>query len=310
MSVKTAYAIRRGCCRVATGVTLVLVLLAPYGVQAQSKPKEYPEVALSAGAQPQYAALAMDPWKSRVAYILFDGNLAAGYRRVYVWIPDDARYGRPVALAVGEGDRFGPIEVRVEHDQDVSRVRWALTAQKRTAGGSHQQFDYATGKTTTVTTEQRDYVQFGGMANLAHGNRLDLVGQKDFPLDITVGSGLSVVADWASVGAPAAPWEHLNYRVQPRAEAAGEEATIVLTGVSNAQIRSLPEESLVEVKVRPYLEDPISSASYSADALSRSVAVTVPYGWYTVSWKLECAMLSGNVTGTTGVFPVSKPVAP
>ncbi len=302
--------VRRRCCMAAYAAMVGLMFMPLYRVQA-AKPKAFPEVALSAGSQPRYAALALDPWKSRVAYLLFDGNLAAGYARVYAWIPDDARYGRPVVLTRAEGSSFGPLDLRVEYEDEVSRVAWMVATTKRTVGGgTHSRVNYATGKTTTVTSEQRDVVGFSGTANLAFGNRFDIVGQSDFPLDIMVNRNLAVVTEWNKLGAPVAPWENLSYSVQPRAQAVGEDARIVLTGTLNATIRSLPEEALVDVKVRPYLEDPIASTSYAAEDLSRGVAVSAPYGWYTVSWNFECAPLSGRLTGTTRVFPVSKPGAP
>ncbi len=295
----------------ARSAAVVTVLAAACTCFVQAKPKAYPDVALSAGSQPRYGAVAMDAWKSKVAYLLFDGNVSNGYARVYVWIPGDAKYGRPVAFGSPGGSRFGPFQVQVENEGEISRVAWILAAQKHAqTGGTHTHFDYATGKATTVTRQAWERVNFSGTANLARGEKMDMVGQSEFPLDITVGGGLQVFGEWKDVGAPYAAWEHLNYRVGGRPEAGPEEkGRLVLTGVLNAKVRSLPEEAVVEVKVQPYLEDPIVTATYGVDELARGIPVSAPYGWYTISWKLDCEWLTGRLTGTTGVFPLSKAVS-
>jgi hypothetical protein len=191
-------------------------------------------------------------------------------------------------------------------------VTWSFSTRTGThKGGTRTQThkDYATGKTTTrtVTTESRTFANFSQSVNFKRGNRLDMVGQSDFPLDISLGGGLPVSGDWKGVRGAHAPWENLNYRVSASPSRGDGEGAVVLKGSLGAKVHALPDDAVVEVKVSPYLEHPVHTQAYEARALAAGVTVPIPYGWYTVSWTFECELLTGRFTGSSGLFPLARP---
>ena len=76
---------------------VVVMLVA--ATQAPGKPglpAQFPEVALAPGSEPHYGVMLADPFTNQYAFVLFDGSRKSGYGRMYVWVPGDPKYGKPV----------------------------------------------------------------------------------------------------------------------------------------------------------------------------------------------------------------------
>ena len=275
------------------------------------KPKEYPDMPLAEGAKPRYAALAVDAWNSKVAYILFDGNVKDGYRKMYVWIPGDPKYGSPLAMTSTDSNNFGPFTILSSHDRQNSSVSWKLTSDKRTwtSGGTRTSVDYVTGKEVTSSTPVETHADsvFTFQVDYALGSSTSTA--KKFPLDISISDGLSTSESWEKVPPPLTPWETRSFSMSatPVPGDGDKEGQLHFKGQFNCTVRSLPEDAEVTLVVRPYMEPPIYSNTVSAaEAFGNGVSVSVPYGWYNFFWIFQCNGLKASSQGQHSLYPLSK----
>lgn len=271
-----------------------------YAVAAEEVPEEFPEVALSAGSKPRYTALALDEEIDQVAYVLFDGNVTDGYRKIYVWIPGDPKYKNPVAIrTTAEGNNFPPFERTQsvkDKDKDKASISWRLAWRTRRSGGKRTRVDYATGKTTTTTSKVVTYAVFPFTVDYAYGRHTGLArGSSKAPLDISIHGELRVSDTWEELPKALAPWKKVYFNMTRTAQYEKEKGRLLFKGRllhshhRPCTVRSLPEDTEIILSINPYLEAPVYSNMLSvAEAFADGVGVELPYGWYRYRWSFKC----------------------
>lgn len=294
--------------RVVLELVLCLVLLPVLSIAVSEKPKEFPKVDLAGGSKPRYAAIAMDETQSKVAYILFDGNINSkdGYK-IYVWIPDDLKYKNPVAMRAIDGNKFSPLSIGGPIlKKDVASISWQLRWETRCSPDTD--VDYVTGKTTKLKVVT--YPVFGFSIDY-------LRGQGRAAVDITIHGEMSTSDTWEKLPNVLAPWDHVNFMMTFQPVYKKEKGRIqfkgnLYYGYWGCTVRSLPDDSEIMLTVSPYMEPPIYSNTLSvAEAFGTGVDVEVPYGWYNFTWSFTCDNLKTQ-SGYWGIYswpyPFSKPV--
>lgn len=283
--------------RVVAAVLAIGAAVAGFAQESSSgggKPKEFPKVAFEAGSQPRYAALGMDSWTGTTAYVVLDGTRSNGYSRMYVWIPGDRQYGKPVELRMlSEGNVFAPIERKDANEEEKSEIRWRVGhARRGRSAGSETYVDYATGQTRTRSWGASSGFVIVFNVDFAHGDRHALPGMSGgLPVDLTLRGDLPTYESWEKVPASGfAPWTRLSMHLAHRvADGRNRDMAQVSlryagmhTGVGSCTVRSMPLNQDVVVTVTPYLEPPAYSNVVSlAELTQKGVDMEIPYGWYT-----------------------------
>ena len=302
-----------------TGTAVLLLSLWFAAAAAQAGPGGFPDVPLMEGSQPRYAVLALDAAGKKAAYLLFDGNTQAGYKRVYVWTPADRAFKTPRPLAISENNRFGPIgiELTPAEKQEKAQVVWQVSWSRRTVGGTHKRKDYATGKTITTTSERRTHSVFGFSCHFAHPPQEGAASPtSNPPLDLVMSGDMGTKTEWKQVGGPFAPWHRLTFGMSFNA-ARGEDTGRIrfkgrlYYGNRPCNVRSMPTHARVSLKVEPYMEKPVYENSVPAtEAMTQGIEVELPYGWYTFRWGMSCPPLKIRTHhhGIRWPWPFSKPL--
>ena len=285
---------RYGWARIAAAVAFLAAV-------AQAATIAFPSVPLAAGSEPRCAALRIDPFANRNAYVLFDGNVKDGYGRMYIWSPDEPRYATPQAVAVAEQNRFPALTFQSAVEREAAVVSWQIVWQKAKGGEGGNYFDYVTGKTVERERREFDYVNFYFQTDYARGPKEEAVNAKPaWPLDVTMRGDLGTPGSPTNLPPSLAPWEHLNYYMAVKPYY-GEKSKAGLAfvgklnyGGQECVVRSLPKDTEVRLVVAPYLEAPIrSNALTRAEALgAEGTKVDLPYGWYDLGWEFNCPGLA------------------
>lgn len=272
---------------------------------AETRPESFPEVALSTGSTPRYAAMHLDPWGRQIAYVLFDGNNESGYGRVYVWVPGHPQYGTPVLLAAGDGNRFPPVRQRTEHEDQTAEVLWTMR-WGRSGGGTHT--SYLTGE----TVERRRGIQFGYSIDYGRESR-HVRGSR---LALTIPGYFSTTPDWSEVSPGIAPWDNLRLQVNASRRADGQNMALRLSGRMWHQhpsrvcsFSTMPESFFnVDLSVSPYMKPALYSSELSFQELVHSgVEIFVEPRWYSIVWNYSLHPWLGAATRRGSDF---IPVAP
>jgi len=260
----------------------------------------FPDVPLVNGSEPRYTSLALDEKGERVLFVLFDGTVDAGYARAYLWIPSHPQYGRPVAVARGDGGVFPPVAVAPGPDANVDTT-WQLRAWSEDQAAQGEQtgkrHDYATGTTVEYKQEAREarrVARFGFVVRYRHAGASGRgVATATDLLDLEMGGDLPIGAKWTERPAPLAPWNQLHAQGTMelgRNEKTPDSGTIRLKTGLGCRVVSMPQDARVEFEVFPYLQDPVASESVPAmQALSAGFEAVVPFGWYQyrIRWNVE-----------------------
>ena len=285
-----------------TGKTILAVgvgLLASAAALAEvpSRTNEFPAVALAAASDPRYVVISVDPFTNRLAYVLYDGNVKDGYGRIYVWMPEDPKYGRPVSATVAEGNKFPPLTFTSTNGDEAAIVSWQLSWERRTSG-PRSYFDYTTGK----TVNQGDSVTYLALpfdVDYMRGDRSLLgAGGAAAPLDVRIHGEVGASAVWTNLPAAVTPWSQLNFWMDVKSEYYEKGGALSFTGRLYyahwpCTVHSLPKSAKVDLTVGPYLEGPSYSNTLThTEALVTGVKVEVPFGWYDIMWRFFCPGLS------------------
>jgi len=276
----------------------------------------FPDVDLAEGSIPRYVALATSPFdNSQAAYVMFDGDTDRGYKRVYVWVPDNLTYGRPKPFRINSEGNFGPVEFENRQDNLAGRLAWQLSWYRGSqTAGTVSHFDYRTGKNVTSTRKAGTWSVFGFMLNYAYGNPAKKKAAV-YPLDIIISGQLQpTTGNMTAFPAPLAPWENLAVSAehevyQGRKDEGGLRLT---TGLyrhnSKVEIRSLPDDAVIKLEVFPYLEDAVFSKDFTdwEDVFVKGVEVPLKYGWYEWQRTFSCDGLPPYDTGRGGLIPVAR----
>lgn len=318
------YEVRYGLAWLWAAVLTAVVLSGIRSVSLGAEASAFPDVPLVAGAQPLYAALALDEKGERAAFVLFDGTAEAGYGRAYIWMPGHTQYGRPVAISSDGNGTFPPIGVPAGGESPVDTT-WQLRVwiEERGAAGERmvKYHDYATGRTIEHKEAAREAMRvprFAFKVRYRHGGAYarDVAGATDLT-DIGIDGSLPVGSKWAERPAPFAPWNQLYLQGSVDLQRGGEDPDGGIMKVSVAlvhnpherrpcQIVSLLKDSRVNVEIFHYMEDPLVSESLSAaQALSAGFTSPVAFGWYQFRLKWNGGGL-GVQPFTRGVFPFGR----
>ncbi len=284
----------------------------------------FPDVPLVADSVPLFTTLALDETGEHAAYILFDGNADNQYQRAYVWIPNHARYGRPVTLSRGEGEFFPPLTIPVPDAPNVETT-WQLRAWNERHGGHGEhvrtRHDYLTGETISETIsarEERFIPRFDFRVRYRHAGRYarSLQNASD-ALDVLIEGRLSTGNSWDDRPDPDTPWHDLYLRFSVDEERLEEERH---TGrlvfqlhvghhrhhFGRARFTHIPDNARVQLDVSPYMEEPaFSEALPPARLLAGGFPVTLPYGWYEFKAALSVEGLTAT-PHTRSVFPFAR----
>jgi hypothetical protein len=289
------------------------------------RPDRFPEVSLQPKAVPLYLALAADPWTNRVAYILFDGNFKVGYKRYYVWIPGDVKYGTPFviqgqAAAPGKtpsapGEKvtsvtFAPLKLTAEQGAAESSMAWTLTWMNR--GGEHSWYNYANGKMDTYKVPDYSRVDFSLV--YGYGPRGYSTLSAVVPLDMTINGSAPASESWTNM-VTYLPWNQFSYTwVVPEMWPPWNSMHFYMTtkqinektkcrvrfdpklGLDSCQhwmepitVRTIPRDWSVLLVVSPYMGQPIYSNTVPASQCFKDgIEVDMPYGWYDLYWSMSC----------------------
>ncbi len=279
---------------------------------APVRPQSFPKVALLPGSIPYYASVMLDVQTNQIGYILFDGNVANGYERLYFWVPDDMNFRTPKIYKLNEETkRFGPIKFRPRHDQDDIDIVWSFGWSR--AGGAYEHFDYQTGQTRKGTTTV--YPQFWFYCDYACKPR-SAGARNDAQVDLTIPGPIGAHV-WTNMPAALQPWHTLNYYMTVKlvrekdATQARFAGQLYYGSGHRCVVRTMPRETVCTLTVAPYL----GQMSYSNDltwtqALIEGVNLKLDYGWYDMNWNIVCHGLRVyprlDAAVRANPFPVSR----
>ena len=294
------------------------------GKKPKPKPEKYPDIELSEGSVPHYAAVAMDSWDGEIAYLLFDGTVGLGFKKLYVWIPEDRKYGTPQGMTPnqeGAFPAFGP-ERPVINEDEKSMVKWRFrqSFHKRAAGSSSHR-DYVTGQTVTRSWQASQGYSLAFAVDFAHGNKRSAITlSHGLPMDVTISGSFGTQTDWKKIGGGFAPWTSLaidlNFQRAPAKDPKNSIVSFDSRGLSygntSCQVRSVPDDGRISLVISPYLDPPVySNAVTLAEVADGGLSAEIPYGWYGLrASKYKCGKYIYPVR-VHGVgrypFPLSMP---
>lgn len=302
-----------------------------HGSAQEAKPEEveaFPEVELSEASSPRYGVIPIDVWHpARVAYLLFDGNVNEGYKRMYVWIPGDRKYGRPVAMNANSDNQFRSLEFESRNEISgrggmQALVKYNFSYRRRTHSGLHRYFDYAKG----------EWVERGS-GKVTHSPRFDFLC--DFmvaprtgaamtsgraALDLGIYGSLGSSTTWEELPKVSRPWEELRIYMTRIATREGRRAVVrfqarlqyhSVDGWRNVDVRSLAEETEISLVIRPYMEEPVFEGVLSfEEAFGEGKPVDLPFGWYEYEWDMSSPGIKVLPRRDEHVTLVPQPLGP
>jgi len=268
------------------------------GRAAPKRPDKYPEVILDAKSEARYTAVALDTTGSQAAYLLFDGNVNKGYDRVYVWIPGDPKYDKPLSKKSGEQKQFSPFGINTKSDktkEDVT-INWQMAWYIH--GGRHDYWDYKVGK--MVKRDVGKYPRFPFNVHVLRKPSRAMAKPGTESVDIVIPGEIPTSTTWTNCPAPLAPWNKLRFDITTKREKAKEQdkgrfrflGRLLYWHWRECTVRSMPPETDITLMVSPYLEPPIYSNKLTAvDMFHKGITLEFPYGWYDVDWSIKCSGL-------------------
>ena len=267
----------------------VLALFMTFAAQGAERPKAFPKVDLLPGSIPYYAPVLLDTETNAVGYVLFDGNVSNGYERIYFWSPDDPSFRTPKMFRWNpEARRFGPAKFTPRHGKDDIKLDWWFGWGRR--GGAYEHFDYITG--TTRKGVGAVFPVFVFYCDYARQPRSGARGES--LVDITISGELNASV-WTNMPVAIQPWHTLNYYMGVKLVREKEAAPLahfdgrLNYGHSRIEVRSLPRETVCSLVVAPYMGVPIYSNDVTwSEAIVKGIDVKLEYGWYDLSWNMDC----------------------
>lgn len=273
------------------------------------RPKNFPDVKLAEGSNPRYCQVKLNSLSEQVAYILFDGNLANGYRGMYIWSPGHEEYDEPqYKLRDDQTGNYRPFKGEHIAGDVASITTWTIRYRTATQGGSY--VDYATGK--TITRKRRRVARFYFNVDLRQGpaRRSDREAGK-YPVDIGMSGYLPASDSWEDMPAILAPWEntYCSMSRQPvydkgegylrcKAHLRFHRYRGHRGGGSRVTIRNLPENAKVHMEIAPYLGETIYERNFTMEEIFMNhYDVRIPYGWYRMDWAFESDFFGAQSIG-------------
>jgi len=260
------------------------------------RPEKYPDVPLGAKSVPRYASVALDTDCSKVAYVCFDGNAVDGYSKMFVWVPDDTRYGKPKSLKSNEEKKYSPFGIKSRTTRSATKedvtiawgMRWYIHS------GTHTVFNYRTGE--KETRDVGNYPVFHFNVDFARTPpRSGVASMTDtVNIDIGIRGYLQTSMTWTNCPAPIVPWQKLSFYVTPKAVYERGKSFLRFKGRLSyyywwpCVIRKISKQTEVSLAVSPYLEDAVySNVVDTADLFRSGVLVELPTGWYDCNWGIK-----------------------
>lgn len=262
------------------------------------KPEGFPDVDLLGGSIPRYTAVVVDAWTKDVGYLMFDGNVEEGYPRVYIWVPGDMDYRRPVMKRVVGENEFSPFEFFSTGDGKQAVIEWQAKWGIRTHG-SYDRLDYKTGKMVHVERETTRTPAFFYRCNYMRAKgTVRTHTTKDFTLNIGIDGEFRTSESWEDLPEAIAPWEQLRFYMIRQQTPEEKRGKVLFRGRlqfwsinqwRDIVIRAFPEDAGATLSIRPYMEPPVYSNSFGVkEAFDTGVEVELPYGWYEYNWDFKC----------------------
>ena len=284
------------------------------------RPDKFPTVSLLPDSEPKYAALAANSSATKVAYVLFDGNIKTGYKRIHVWVPGDPKYMKPATLQVQqEGGKFAPIKFEEKTMAEQSTIVWTLSWVK--GGGDQTYTDYMTGQSKKVRVP--DYNLFSFNCDYVHKPRVSGARSSGgTTIDLGIPGSIDTADAWDKMTATLIPWQRLyHYMVVKTTTDKKDTGRVHLTGKishltthygwADVTVRAMPDEAVMTLCVSPYMGAPTYSNTLdSAKAFLQGVDIDLPYGWYDIAWDIDCEGLKSTQRSDhiyLQPYPVPKP---
>ncbi len=294
-------------CFLVTVVVAVFTAIPVQSVRADDeedaeRPDEFPSVPLTEDSAPRYAAVYLDPWREDILYVMFDGNRAQGYQRMYAWIPGSRDYANPEPLRVDADHNFRTISWQSEKDGEIASTAYTFRSWRTT--GTHRpgtRIDYITGE--REVRADRPFTNINIMLTLDYMRDRSPRGGAN-RLQISIPSpphGHTINLSTNLAGAkPQALWENVDfYWDVDRRHARGEDrAQLYIQGRATLGrhrharaiiLRSVPDGFFdLDIRIAPYMRSPIFQEIVPAyELVHEGMVVDVPFGWYTISYSVE-----------------------
>jgi|GEM_PF-5824993 len=310
----------------------VLAVMAAFGgselwgqtAGSAQKPAAFPTVPITAGATVRYSALPLDTWTGRVAYLLVEGDSTNGYSRLYVWIPNDSRFGRPVAYtarALADNPNrweFGEIQHSDASGEEKVSVRYSLYSLRQSRGaGSQETVDYLTGKTVTRSWEASTShsIWYRQQVGYAWGKDALRAREGEYPLELVHTTDLPLFETWEKVpmrglGAMSAIVEGRHQLFETRDREKGR-VVCQFTGFRAPTVIRAPMDGEVTFKIIPYMRDPIwEECRTLGEFQQKPFEAEIPYGWYNLAlsgFRYGSFSLGGVVATADTLVPLNRP---
>jgi hypothetical protein len=267
-------------------------------------PASFPKVNLSHGSEPRYMLIEMDSLKSQPAFLLFDGNLKDGYEHLFVWSPGDDKYGKkPISYRLEkETQDYTSFSSESQSNKVAAETRWTIKYRPETHGSSYR--DYKTGKMIEGKPTLLPCFYFEVELQRGPANRMERKGGK-WPLDISIPGRLYVVDDWQKLPPAEAPWTKVYCSISRDVTYGRKGGVLHCQGHLHywhdrwnnfaCTIKSLPDDTRVQLEVAPYLEKPIYAEDLKTEEIFlKPHDVDVPYGWYRILFTFKSAFFKAD----------------
>lgn len=279
---------------IVTGAAVFATVAA--AAETPERPEKFPDVPLGAKSVPRYASVALDTEGTEVAYVLFDGNVEDGYDKMFVWVPDDDRYGKPKSIKSDDEKIYPPFGIKSSTSRALTKEEVTIAWSMRwyIHSGRHRVRNYRTGE-----MEERDV----GNYPVFHFNvdferkppRMGIAAQEDsVNIDLGIRGYLKTSMTWTNCPNPVLPWKELDFYVTPEPAYERGKSFLRFKGRLSyyywwpCRIGQISDQTEITLTVSPYLEDPVYSDKVNAaDLFGEGVLVELPYGWYDCSWDIK-----------------------
>ncbi len=280
-------------------ILLTILSLSPAGAKAEGanearRPPAFPSLSQLRGTNIFYSAVALDTWTGKVAYLAFDGNSSTGFSRMFAWIPNDTRLGRPMEFkpkAVdGDPNRFifGEVENKALEGDEKVEMLWRFGTTRRVRGaGSSTSVDYVTGKTVAHKWGAATWheVNFSLKFGYAYGKTLSGL-EGGMPLELTHDGTLTLYNSWSNMPMPSTPISttiQARHALQETRDAKKGRLLCRFANYAGPSVTRAPQEGNVTFLVIPYMSEPVYSNTVAVGEFIKSGFDTeVPYGWYSL----------------------------
>ena len=264
---------------------------------------QYPEVILSAGSKPRYTVIDLDYKKGQPAYLLFDGDVTNGYKRMFVWSPGHEKYNEPVVARLREETQtYREITTESVEGDEAAVTTWTIKYRPETHGHTYR--DYKTGELIEREPTLQAIFYFNVDLQVGPARRVDRKAGK-YPFDIGIPGRFGTSDSWAKRPAIHQPWK-IAYCTLSRTPKYDRKDPYIqckagLRFYSDrwnhfpVTVRQLPEGTAVKITIAPYLEQPVFERSYPVEEIFYlDIDIDIPFGWYRIVWEFQCDFFKAN----------------